>query len=141
MNSSLAYLFITISLIYIQYTCATTSNNAVEKTDSSIDQEQKTNTVFVFKNLDESCKSSFECATACCTGDKCQNLSECESIITKAYIISAIAAVLVIAFSVMYLVFQLRKTRKNVIDIKAKIEKNKIEVKERLSKIQSENKE
>lgn len=141
MNSYLVYFFIIISFIYVQLTCASTANTSVEETELSADQRQKNDKVFVFKTLDAACKSSFECESSCCTEEKCSNLSDCESIISKAYIISAIAAVLVIAFSILYLVFQLRKTRQNVIEIKAKIEKNKNEVKNTLSKIQSENQE
>lgn len=128
-----AYIFIIITLVVFSTFSGSMSRVLLEGSEST---NNHTPNILVFKAIGEECKSSFQCASACCTGSACKDIEDCNSILSTAYIISCIAAAVVIIFSVIYLVFELRKTRANVVEIKRKIEESKNEVKQRLSAIQ-----
>lgn len=81
-------------------------------------------------NIDNenNCSSSFQCLSGCCYDNKCQNsTSQCELIITKAYIISGCIALIVLSLGIVYLYNEIKKTKINVENIRNKQNNIKIE--------------
>lgn len=80
-----------------------------------------------FKNEGESCVSSFECSTACCSSGKCGSKDSCSKIILSAYLICAAASLVILIITGLYLFLQIRETKRNVIHIKEKVSQKNAE--------------
>ena len=76
------------------------------------------------KSIGASCSSNLECNSACCSSDKCDETSECEKLVTIVYICEAVLCFLFIVGFTIYLIFKLRKIKKDFMD-KTKAEEDK----------------
>lgn len=91
--------------------------------------------IFIDKDNDITCNSSFECRSSCCYNNLCKKRENCEFIVRTAYVTSGILGLFVLTFGIVYLIYEIKRTRYNVLKIKESIELKNIEDKNNIQKI------
>ena len=65
------------------------------------------------------CSTNFECVqSGCCKDGKCRQSSECKKINRITYIVVTICGLVVVALATLYFYFEIKKARKNIIELK-----------------------
>lgn len=65
------------------------------------------------------CTTNFECIEyGCCKGGKCRQSSECKRINKVTYVVVTICGIIIVALATLYFYFEIKKTRKNVVELK-----------------------
>ena len=75
--------------------------------------------LIIEKTYEIKCTTNFDCVdTGCCHNNKCDKLSECQKVNKLCYGLVGAAGFIIIALTIIYFWWKIKKTRKFVLELK-----------------------